>query len=342
MMSKKIVRINLLHANVKGGAESISREIALFKKIDLNIFFYFKEFSFYLFFKGKQRKLNYRKIVSILYKNKVFIISHFYHNHLIALIINLISLNKQSIILLVHSGIYINTFSKLYFIYILFLGIFLRFLPLRKLKIFYTSKYSKKSHMKFFWPKGHVIYFKMPLSKYYENYIIKNLVNSDFIRIGFVGRYHPDKGIDLLKEILYKFNFKLNPNFKFFLLIPNLPLENKFRIHKSINFVSKTDNIYSFLSKIDILLLPSKNESYPIIILEALNAGCKIIASDVGGIRENKSKEIKLLYGDNVDDWIQNIISSSNLNMKIRENIVRCAGEAHDLDYYIKRLEKNL
>ena len=88
--------------------------------------------------------------------------------------------------------------------------------------------------------------------------------------------------------------------------------------------------------------MPSKNESYPIIILEALNAGCKIIASDVGGIKENKSKDIKLLYGDNVNDWIESIISSSNSSLEIRKNLIRSAGEAHNLHYYIKSLEKNL
>ena len=110
-MSKKIVRINLLHANVKGGAESIAREIAIFKNLDINIFFYFKEFSFYLFLNGKQRILSFKTIFSILYKKKVLIFSHFYHTHLIALILNLISLNKIGIILLIHSGIYKNTFS---------------------------------------------------------------------------------------------------------------------------------------------------------------------------------------------------------------------------------------
>ncbi len=341
-MSKKIVRINLLHANVKGGAESIAREIAIFKHLDINIFFYFKEFSFYLFLNGNQRILSFKTIFSILYKKKVLIFSHFYHTHLIALILNLISLNKIGIILLIHSGIYKNTFSKLYFLYILFLGIFLRFLFITKLKIFYTSNYSRKSHIKYLWPRGNVIYFQMPLSDNYKTYLIHNLVKSDFVRIGFVGRYHPDKGIGLLKDILNNFNFELNPKFKFFLIIPNLPISNKFRIHNSINFLSKTDNIYSFLSQVDILLLPSQNESYPIIILEALNAGCKIIASDVGGIAENNSKQIKLISKYDAKYWIKQIVNINLLSLEKRKNIINRARGSNYLDYYINSLEKNL
>ena len=121
-----------------------------------------------------------------------------------------------------------------------------------------------------------------------------------------------------------------------------MPEANQFRKHNSINILTETDHIYSFLAKVDILLLPSKNESYPIIILEALNAGCKIIASNVGGISENKSKEIKLISQQNSSYWIRNIIKTKILSLEKRRSIINLAGDQHNLDYYIKRLEKNL
>ena len=89
-----------------------------------------------------------------------------------------------------------------------------------------------------------------------------------------------------------------------------------------INIVNKTDNIYSFLSKIDILLIPSKNESYPIILLEAINAGCKIIAANVGGISENKSNLIKLLNNDDYKEWIKEILISKPLTLNSRKKLI--------------------
>ena len=345
-MRKKLVRIQFLYENVKGGAEKIAQHIIQQRKNDHNIIFYFKGFSFYLFSSAKQRKINRKKIFLILifYKYSFSFISHFYQNHIIALLLSLLVTKRINLAFLVHSGIYRNTFSKLYFIYIIILGFILRlFLKLRKnSRIIYTSKYSRKSHINHLWPKSEVLYFDIPLNNQLSFFIQKNLEESINIRIGFVGRYHIDKGIELLIKILQEFDFKNNPKFKFDVLIPDLPSKNNITNHPMINIVNKTDNIYSFLSKIDILLIPSKNESYPIILLEAINAGCQIIAANVGGISENKSNLIKLLNNDDYKEWIKEILISKPLTLNSRKKLIYFSKDQANLDYYISRIEKNV
>jgi len=65
-MKQKLLRIQFLYDNVKGGAETIAQHIAQERKKDFNIIFYFKGFSFYLFSSGIQRKIKRNKILSIL------------------------------------------------------------------------------------------------------------------------------------------------------------------------------------------------------------------------------------------------------------------------------------
>ena len=187
-----------------------------------------------------------------------------------------------------------------------------------------------------------MLYFDIPLNNQLSFFLLENLEESLNIRIGFVGRYHIDKGIELLTRILQEFDFKSNPKFKFDILISDLPSKNNITNHPMINIVKKTDNIYSFLSKIDILLIPSKNESYPIILLEAINAGCKIIAANVGGISENKSNLIKLLNNNDYKEWIKEILISKPLTLNSRKKVISFSKDQANLDYYISRIEKNI
>ena len=341
-MTRKVIRIHFLHANVKGGAETIAKEISLYNISDVNIFFFFKELSFFLFFRGKYRLIRTFSLLSFLRnaRFKILFFSHFYHTHIIAFIISLISRKKIKVIFMIHSGIYRNTFSFALFTYIIFLGLFIRLIISNKYKVIYTSYYSKKSHQKYLWPDAEVVYFKMPLSNSLALSISKELIFSKNLRVGFVGRYHSDKGKELLIQILKQFHFKKFPNVIFKILIPNLPLKNEIPSHPRIQLIRPTDNIYSFLSKIDILIIPSKNESFPIIMLEAINAGCQIIASQVGGIPELKSENLFLMNYDSPTKWIEEILKYKSVPIEVRKKRIFKLKDKSNLYYYINKIEK--
>lgn len=55
---------------------------------------------------------------------------------------------------------------------------------------------------------------------------------------------------------------------------------------KNINFYGHIDNVYELWSKSHALVLPSRTEGLPLVIVEAMMAGRPIITTDVGGNRE--------------------------------------------------------
>ena len=53
---------------------------------------------------------------------------------------------------------------------------------------------------------------------------------------------------------------------------------------ESVFLLGEKEDIYKYLSETDIFILPSKWEGMPISLIEAMNSGVPIIASDVGGV----------------------------------------------------------
>ena len=53
------------------------------------------------------------------------------------------------------------------------------------------------------------------------------------------------------------------------------------------------------LNCVDVLILPSKNEGLPLIVVEAIQCGANVVASDVGGIKEAIGADNVVALGDN-------------------------------------------
>lgn len=70
-------------------------------------------------------------------------------------------------------------------------------------------------------------------------------------------------------------------------------LVNILKIDKNILFIGPRTDIPELLKIFDIYVLPSLSEGLPMVLLEAMAAGCPIVASDVGGI------PIAISHGDN-------------------------------------------
>lgn len=77
------------------------------------------------------------------------------------------------------------------------------------------------------------------------------------------------------------------------LLVGDGPLKNelerlakKLGISQNCIFTGRRTDIPEILSFLDILVLPSLSEGFPIILLEAMAIGCPIVSTDVGGVKE--------------------------------------------------------
>ena len=106
----------------------------------------------------------------------------------------------------------------------------------------------------------------------------------------FLGRYHPNKGVDILIESIAKLN-KDERNKILFHIFGGGPLEKKIKtMVKKLGIESNTfvnnylegSNVYSYFSKADFVIIPSRIESIPIVLSDVLQSGKPVIVTNVG------------------------------------------------------------
>jgi O-antigen biosynthesis protein len=119
--------------------------------------------------------------------------------------------------------------------------------------------------------------------------LVANLViaKEDLV-IGFSGRLSEEKAPDLFIEIAALCHEI--PNLRFVMTGAG-PMENQVAekialLPKSVrfDFVGLVPDVYPFLALYDLLLLPSRIDGRPLVVMEALACGVPVIASNVGGL----------------------------------------------------------
>ena len=101
------------------------------------------------------------------------------------------------------------------------------------------------------------------------------------------GRLHRQKGFDLLLRAL-----ALLPGVRAVVLgdgeerRPLEALAAQLGISERVEFPGWDDRLKERFARADLLAVPSRFEAFPLIILEAMNAGLPVVATDVGSVRE--------------------------------------------------------
>lgn len=122
-----------------------------------------------------------------------------------------------------------------------------------------------------------------------ENAETKNYLNFDKrkIKIGFIGRFDTPKGIHILIECARL--LRKEKNF-LFLIAGDGPLKSNLTSLGSglsnLKFIGRFKNPTNFISKIDVLIVPSIREPFGIINIEAGFCKKPVIAANVDGIPE--------------------------------------------------------
>ncbi|MDD2481297.1 MAG: glycosyltransferase family 4 protein [Lutispora sp.] len=119
-------------------------------------------------------------------------------------------------------------------------------------------------------------------------------IDSKEIVIGFVGSINERKGLDLLIAAIYEMCKSCN-NITLLIAgditsgsegywknLKNIIQKNNLKV-KHVGYFTEMNLIYS---AIDILVLPSRMEGLPRVIIEGMAHGLPVIASDVGGVKE--------------------------------------------------------
>lgn len=131
------------------------------------------------------------------------------------------------------------------------------------------------------------IHSKIDLNQKPEDLLRKEGFDSDSILIGTTSRLHPQKGLQFLIEaipaILRKYP-KVH-----LVLFGSGPLKTQLEnlsfslgVSNHVHFLGFRENIYMWISGLDIFLLPSLAEGHSISLLEAMRAALPIICTPVG------------------------------------------------------------
>ncbi len=107
---------------------------------------------------------------------------------------------------------------------------------------------------------------------------------------GFAGRLEPEKGIDRLLEVWARLE-KTQPNFRLVVFgdgseagrLRTLARDLGLR---SVVFAGFRPDMQRLYAMLDVFVLPSLYEGLPLSLLEAMAAGCPVIATSVGGVPE--------------------------------------------------------
>jgi L-malate glycosyltransferase len=107
--------------------------------------------------------------------------------------------------------------------------------------------------------------------------------------IGFVGRLCTDKGADLFVELAASLA-GMRSDVRF-LLVGDGPLREQLHstathlgISRRLEFAGEVEDARALLSQMDVLVVPSRTDAAPLVVLEAMAAGTPVVARRVGGI----------------------------------------------------------
>jgi len=164
----------------------------------------------------------------------------------------------------------------------------------------------------------------------------KKSLGSDLI-LGFMGRFVPDKSPECLLKALVVLKKKYNLEPKAIMagggkLEPDLKKFVEDNDLVNIKFTGWVDDVVKWLKIVDILIIPSKEEGLPLIVLEGLASSKIIVASDIGAIQE------LIISGDNgilfkvgnvnsLSEKLKDLINNPSLIKKHYNNVSQWVNE---------------
>lgn len=135
--------------------------------------------------------------------------------------------------------------------------------------------------------------------------------------IGFVGNLIEIKRADKLAEIINIVNERTNLQVEFY-IIGDGPLRDKINKNiqeNNVRFFGRVEHkrVLELMAEMDLLLLPSRNEGWPCVVLEAFSVGTPVLGSSNGGIPEAIDNVNFIVTEENfVEDYTNKVIDFIN------------------------------
>lgn len=159
--------------------------------------------------------------------------------------------------------------------------------------------------------------------KIIDNYNLKKEMKLYNKVVGFVGNLEINKRADKLPEIFY--NIKKSYENVDFLVIGDWRNSNVIKnecnkLNLNVKFMGRVDpeKVPYYMNAMDVLILPSRNEGWPCVVLEANACGLPVTGSDNGGIPEAISN-----YGVIVNEGL-------DFEKRFAQKVVECLSSNYD------------
>lgn len=177
------------------------------------------------------------------------------------------------------------------------------------------------------------------------SYREKLCLEDDTVLLGNVGRMVYQKNQKYLIDILCRLKEKNKKRKYKLLIIGNGPLKDEIikyskykNVFEDIIFKQDINNIYDYMSAMDLFVFPSNFEGLAIVLIEAQASGLKCITSK-GLVSEEANLTGFVQYEDlaNLDGWVDYIISNSNFE---RYDKIPDIKKLYDINTSVNYLQK--
>jgi len=126
--------------------------------------------------------------------------------------------------------------------------------------------------------------------------------------VAFVGRFEPVKNVTLLPEIYAEIGRKSGEDLDFWAIGDGVQLDETRELMKmkgiKCRFTGKVppEEIPDLLNCVDLLVLPSRLEGLPLVVIEALSCGAHVVATNVIGTAEAVGRDNAIDLGERFVD----------------------------------------
>lgn len=116
--------------------------------------------------------------------------------------------------------------------------------------------------------------------------------NKSKLKLGFIGRLNYQKGLDILIDDISSLDKHILDNLELTVVGDGedktelIKKVNKYNMNNVIKFLGFRKNVIEIINQFDILVMPSRNEGLPLILLESMSTGTPVAIHDVGCISE--------------------------------------------------------